>query len=110
MTNRLLMSFLLVLSLSACPAPNGTDANSGDSTTNTGDTSDNNNASTGGNFSKQAYIDLLNCLKTQQPASAAAIDQAIGAAQMLPDSAFDNADSPAFAVWAQQAKAVGCGT
>lgn len=89
--------------LTACPAPNTSDNGTPTGET-TGDTSNSD-----GNFSKQAYITLLNCLKEQQPTAAAAIDQAIVAAGQFPDSAFASADNPLFAVWAKQAAAAGCG-
>lgn len=84
--------------LTACPAPNASE--NGQGTATTGD----------GNFSKEAYIRLLTCTKEKMPEQAAAMDQAIAAANQLPDSAFENADSPIFATWAKQAEAAGCGS
>lgn len=99
----LFMALLSTAVLVACATPNTPEGenSSSDSTTVS--------ESGEGNFSKAAYIRLLQCLKTQQPDAAAAIDQAISAAQQLPDEAFTNADSPVFALWAKQAEASGCG-
>lgn len=92
--------FSALICLSACPAPNASE---------TPDSNESPASSGEANFSKEAYIRLMTCLKTQQPGAAASIDQAIAAAESLPDSAFENADSPIFAVWAAQAEAAGCG-
>lgn len=103
------------LLLSACPAPNSADdasktesGSSSDSGSKSESDSTKEGSSSSGNFSKQAYLDLLNCIKTKDPKQTDAMDLAIQAVSGLPESGFTDASNPSFAAPIAIGKAIGC--
>ncbi len=105
--------FLVLLTLSACPAPNAADGSSNGSTD--GSTSGNVNVGVDGNLqatslTKAQYIQILTCAKGKNPAAAVAFDAQINAINSIPESSWAVIASQAqFQASLNQAVAAACG-
>lgn len=118
MKKSLLFSGLLclALSLSACPTtgvPGGANSPGSENTepgNNTGNTAGG-NASVGGNvsISKAQYVQMLQCLATQNTALAAAVNAQIAAVNAIPEASWAAVAANAeYQTYIQQATAAAC--